>query len=415
MKFLFAVLGTHGDVLPFLAIGEALVRRGHAVSLCAPEPFRAQAGRAGLAFEAMCTQEDYDRGLGEPNLWKPLRGPASLMGIALAFAETTLAWIERHAGDAACVVASPNAFGARIARDKLGIRLVTLHVIPFLIESRIAAPRLPGLPGQGLMPSALRHWFGRAGDRVLLDPAGRPPLNAIRERHGLPPAGRLRFFWNSPDRMLLAFPAWYAPPQEDWPAQARQVGFPLADRMGDVGELEPGLAAFLDAGPPPLVFTYGSGMRRAARFFDVAVAICRRMGRRGVLLSREEGQVPAALPDGVIRVRYAPLSLLLPRSAALIHHGGIGTVAQALAAGTPQIVVPIAFNHFDDGHRLAEHGLGAVIGRRAFTPGRAARRLAAMLADPAMAEARAAIRARMAAEDGIGEACVVIEAEGRGV
>ncbi|WP_458424433.1 nucleotide disphospho-sugar-binding domain-containing protein [Methylorubrum extorquens] len=410
MHIALAALGTYGDILPFLAIGRQLAQRGHDVSLYAPEPFRQSALRAGLDFDAICTEAEYDEALSAPELWHPRRGLVPLFEMMTSLAGRTMQWLEeKSVENLRLVVASPNAFGARLAQDKHGVPVITVHVTPFLIESRHDAPWLPGLPLQRLMPSRLRHWLGRGADRTLIDPVSLPPLNALRANLGLPPVKRLRYWWNSPLRMILMCPPWYVPPQPDWPRQLIQVGFPMADRLGDVGELAPTLETYLDAGPAPLVFTYGSGMRQGAQFFRVAVEICRRMRRPGILLAREAEQVPASLPADVIHVGYAPLSLLLPRCAALIHHGGIGTVAQALAAGVPQMVVPVAFNHFDDAQRLSRLGLGAVLRPQAFRPRRACREIERILASPAMIDARVAARTRMAADDGVEAACDEIE------
>ncbi|KMO40957.1 hypothetical protein VQ03_13570 [Methylobacterium tarhaniae] len=89
------------------------------------------------------------------------------------------------------------------------------------------------------------------------------------------PVRRLRYWWHSPERVLLAVPDWYAPPQADWPAQLVQVGFPLADTFGEAAELAPDLAAFLRVGPAPLVVIYGSAMAGAHAFLAAAVAACR--------------------------------------------------------------------------------------------------------------------------------------------
>lgn len=410
MRVLLAVVGTHGDVLPFLAVGRGLVERGHEVALSAPAPFADHAERAGLTFHPLGTQAAYDQAIRAPDIWHPRRGVRPIFEFSLSVAETVFRQIEEWRDDGGGVlVASPNAFGARIAQDLFGLPLATLHVLPVLIESRAAPPHLPGLPVPGLLPARVRHWLGRGADRYIINPTVLPGLNALRARLGLLPVRRLRYWWNSPTRMLLAFPDWYAPPQGDWPDQAVQVGFPVADRFGDREDLGPDLSAFLAAGPPPLVFSYGSAMRQAGRFFATAARLCRRMGRRGVLLSPQGGQVPDDLPRDILHVPYAPLSLLLPRCAALIHHGGIGTVAQALAAGVPQLIVPVAFNHFDEGRRLRRLGVGAMLGRRTFTARRGARTVARLLADPAVAAACAAARERMAGEDGVRDACDVIE------
>lgn len=413
MKVLLPVFGTHGDVLPFLAVGQELARRGHDVIVRAPAPFARHAARIGLPFHPVGTQAEYDAVLDRPEFQRTFGGLKLWVELGLRLADDTSRWIEQNIAVArTVVVAPPFGYGARIAQERFGLPVVTLHATPFLVESRTASPRLPGLAIPRTLPSRFRHWLSQGADRFVLDRLALPRLNAYRAGlgHGLPPVGRLRHWWNSPNAVVLMFPDWYAPPQLDWPLQTVQAGFPMVDRLGDSSELAPDLAAFLDAGEPPVVFTYSSWMRRAAPFFSTAMTVCRRSGRRGVLLAPQDGQVPPHLPPGMIHVPYAPLSLLLPRSAALVHHGGIGTVAQALAAGVPQIVVPFMGNHFDDGERVRRLGVGTVLGRRAFTAGRVARELDRLQADPNVARACAAARVRIGREDGIGRACDAIEA-----
>jgi UDP:flavonoid glycosyltransferase YjiC (YdhE family) len=409
------VVGTHGDVLPFIALGHALVARGHCVTLAAPGPFEAMARRAGLGFESLGTVADYEAVIREPDLWSPFWGFRPILSYAQRMAEQACHWLgaARERAGPRVVVASPLAWGARLAQDLYGLPTVTLHVMPFLIESRTAPARLPGLPLPRLLSPALRAAINRGADAAVIGPVVLPSLNALRERLGLGRIGRLRHWWNSPTRMLLMFPDWFAEPQADWPDQAIQLGFPIADRFGDTATLPPELEAFLADGPPPLVFTYGSAMRQGRSFFETAIALCRRMGRRGVLLAPQAGQIPTPLPDGVIQVPYAPLGALLPRSVALVHHGGVGTVAQALAAGVPQLVVPVAFDHFDEGLRIRDRHLGAVLRRRRFTPARAARVLDRMLADPRVIQACGLAKARIAGgDDAIAGACDAIEALG---
>lgn len=405
-------VGTHGDVLPFIALGHELVARGHGAALAAPAPFEAMARRAGLAFQPLGTAADYEAVIREPELWHPRRGVRPMLDYAMSVAETACLWLGAVRADTRemAVVASPLAWGARIAQDLYEIPTATLHVMPFLIESRSAPPRLPGLPLPRVLPARLRAYVNSGADKYAAGPVALPPLNALRARFGLDPVRRLRHWWNSPERMLLMFPDWYAAPQGDWPAQAVQLGFPIVDRFGDIAVLPPELSAFLAAGDAPIAFTYGSAMRQGAAFFDTAVALCRRTGRRGVLLAPQAGQISGDLPPHVIHVPYAPLSALLPACVALVHHGGVGTVAQGLAAGVPQLVVPVAFDHFDEGRRLTERLLGTTIDRRLFRPGRAARALTRLLTDPRVARACAEARTRMAeGGDAIARACDQVE------
>ena len=403
-------VGTHGDVLPVIALAVKLAARGHVVRLAAPAPFAGLAQRAGLPFHALGTQTDYDRFIRSPDLWHPRRGLRPLFDYVLDLTGPTYRWLTEtgHPG-ADLVVASTLSLGARLARDQRAFTLATMHVMPFLVESRYAPPRLPGLPLPHCLPARLRHWLGRAADRAVLSPHVMPRLNGLRSSLALPPVRRLRHWWHSPDCVLLTAPDWYAPPQIDWPRHLHQVAFPLADQHGDVEELPLEMLAFLKAEAPPLVFTYGSAMRQAGAFFEKAVTICRRMGRRGVLLSPQSGQMPGALPDGIRHVPYAPLSRLLPHCAALVHHGGVGTVAQAMAAGVPQLIVPVAFDHVDEAQRIERLGVGRMLKQSRYGPARAARVLADLLTSPEVAEACARAKERMADEDGIEAASRVLE------
>jgi UDP:flavonoid glycosyltransferase YjiC (YdhE family) len=179
----------------------------------------------------------------------------------------------------------------------------------------------------------------------------------------------MRDWIHSPDRVIGLFPDWYAPLQADWPKQTALVGFPLYDASKEA-PLSDGLLRFLDDGPPPVVFSSGTGMQHAARYFSTAVEICRTSGRRGVLLSSFAENFKATLPPFVRSEPYAPFSQLLPRSAAFFHHGGIGSVALALAAGTPQVAVPAAYDQPDNGARIERLGVGVSIAPRKFNVSR---------------------------------------------
>ena len=404
-RIFLAAVGTHGDILPALALAAGLQARGHAVQVAAPEPFRSLANHAGLAFHPLGTAAEFARAVGQAELWRPVRGAKAMLASVAAAIAPTYDWLEAEAGPDDLVVASTLALGARLAQEHRGLSLATLHLMPMLLESRFAPPRLPGLPLPRILPAALRHELGRGADRFVLGPAALPSLNAVRARLGLDPVRRLRHWWHSPERVLLAVPDWYAPPQPDWPAQIVQVGFPLADTFGEAAELAPDLAAFLRAGPAPVAFTYGSAMAGAQGFFAAAVEASRLSGRRAILLAGRAEEIPASLPPGVIHVAYAPLSRLLPDCAAQVHHGGVGTVAQALAAGCPQLIVPVAFDHADEAKRVERLGAGKSLARWRFTPTRARRAIEELVGSPAVAEACREVRVLMRAENGVAQAC----------
>ena len=301
---------------------------------------------------------------------------------------------EQVAGEPPLLVAHPLAFGARIVHEAVGLPLVTLHLQPtgFVSEHETAVPHV-WLRSIDRWPPLVKRLLVAAGDR-LSDHALAPPVNDLRAEFGLPPVRNIvREWWHSPRRVIGLFPDWYAAVQPDWPSQTRLTGFPLYD-AGDATPLPRELETWLDAGAPPAVFVAGTANRQAARFFQAGADACRRLGRRGLLLSRFTGQIPDPLPPGVRHAEYAPFGSLLPRAAAIVHHGGIGTAAQALRAGCPQLVMPMAFDQPDNAVRLERLGVGRYLRPSRFTGLAAARELDALLGSDDTARACRAVAGR---------------------
>jgi UDP:flavonoid glycosyltransferase YjiC (YdhE family) len=202
------------------------------------------------------------------------------------------------------------------------------------------------------------------------------------------------------------WPDWFAAPQPDWPEKAVCCGFPLYDERETAG-LSDELASWLDAGGRPIAFTPGSLMLFGGRFFRAAVEACERLGRRGLLLTRHDEHIPADLPEGVRHERFAPFSGLLPRCCALVHHGGVGTLSQALAAGLPQVLMPMSHDQPDNAGRLRRLGVAGAIRPARFTGRRLARVLAGLLEAPEVSRQAGRIAGRV--EPGLPVAADVVE------
>jgi UDP:flavonoid glycosyltransferase YjiC (YdhE family) len=221
---------------------------------------------------------------------------------------------------------------------------------------------------------------------MVLDPMLCPALNALREEIGLPPVRRVMTQWlHSPERVIGLFPDWFAAPQPDWPPEARLTGFPLFDDTDEETSPEE-VEAFLQAGEPPIVFMPGSLMQQAKRFFLESVRACERLGKRGILLTRYGEHLPERLPEGIRHFDYVPFSRLLPRAALVVHHGGIGCVSQALRAGVPQLIHPMAFDQHDNAARLRRLGVGDSLAPRRYRSDAVADRLRSLLDSPGVAE-----------------------------
>ena len=413
MHHLLVTLGSHGDTHPFLAIGAKLRARGHRVTLAANGHFESLVRAEGLEFIELGTAEEYLRHIESPDskLFHPLHGFKAVFEIGvLPLMRATFEIVkEQYVPGEMIVTAHTIAFGARIAQEVLGVPLVTIDLAPAVFRSAYDPPRFVYMEWLRRMPRPMIRGINRLLDLAVVDPVVAGPINAFRSEFGLPPVKRIiHEWWNSPQRVIGLFPEWFATPQIDWPSQVKLTGFPLYDERG-VQPLSPELSAFLDAGSPPIAFTFGSAMTHARPQLAASAEACRLAGHRGVLLTRHREQVPENLPAGVRHFDYAPFSELLPRCAALVHHGGIGTTAQALAAGVPQLIMPLAHDQHDNAARVRRMGVGMEIATKHYQARNVVTTFAAILSNVQLPAACRGVADRFKGHDPIGRTCDLIE------
>ncbi len=411
-RAILVTFGSHGDVHPFLGLGVALKRRGWGVTLATNAHFDGLIQRHGLTSRPIGSEEDFLAFVNNADAWHASRGAKLVFGAMARWARATHAALEQmHAGNAV-LVGSTLAMGARVFHEQHGGRFATMHLSPTTVRSNLAPPRLPGVPPFHHLPPWLRSkfypHFWRGADRYVLDPM-LAEVNAFRAELGLgePIVGLMGDYFHSPQRTLCMWPEWFAPPQADWPGAARCCGFPLYDERETAG-LPDRLATWLDEGDAPIAFTPGSAMIFGRRFFEAAVGACERLGVRGLLLSRHAEHIPATLSSSVRHEPFAPFGDLLPRCRAIVHHGGVGTLSQALAAGVPQVIMPMAHDQPDNAERLERLGVAASLSPKRFTARRLAKRLAAVLT-PSVAARATDLASRIERDAGIDRTCDALE------
>ena len=410
-RYLLVGIGSAGDVHPFVGIGRELAARGRRVTIVTSGHFESLVRRAGLEFAELFSANEYRTMIEDPRLWHPLRGPRMVLRACGAeLARRVYDVVARLHEPGRTVVAAPTlALGALTAGEKLGIPTASVHLQPCVLRSERQPAKLTGMFRPRWAPRGLirlQYWFTDVG---VVDPIVLPSLNAFRRELNLPPIRRcFDRYIHSQALTIGLFPPWFAPPQPDWPPQVRLTDFPLYDEH-DVTALDDDVRAFLDAGPPPIAFTPGSAMVRGERFFAAAADACARLGRRGILLTRHVEQIPKTLPAGVRHFPFVPFSRLLPRCAATVHHGGIGSLSQGFAAGVPQVVMPMAHDQPDNAERLEALGAGRAVPPRKFTGRRLAQTLDELLASPSVAVACRTIAARLQRSAGVTETATLLE------
>jgi UDP:flavonoid glycosyltransferase YjiC (YdhE family) len=369
MTVVLLAVGSRGDVAPMVALGRELMRRGAEVTVVALRDYEALVTGAGLRLvpvNASLTDAKVPATALARNARAYTSGVSGwLRQIAPQVAEAELAAVSP--GDT--VVAGLLSFDdADALREARGCKVIHALYAP-LIPTRAGASSLAAVRPRG--SSRLNRWLGSAAVAAvagMCTTTGR----ALRASLGLPRTSASQFV-----RQVRATPTLLAagpellPPAPDWPATVQQTG----PWLGDVPDWQPSaeLAAFLDAGPPPVFVGFGSVGTEDSAAVELVARAAFQADRR-VLIGA--GNAPADLPPTVHVVSSAPYRWLFPRMAAVVHHGGGGTVTEALLAGVPNVAVPLGADQPFYGRRLHELGVGpAPLPRRALT----ADRLAALL------------------------------------
>jgi len=420
-----ATVGSLGDLFPFLAIGQVLQRRGHRVTVATHRVHRDPVERAGLDFaDASGMPEPDDREAFTAKAFHPWHGPAFVVrDFAAADVRASYAKLAPLCEDADLLLTSTLAFAGQILGETLEARGRLRWLSAVLAPASLLSAY--DMPATGL--AALDRFFRAtpARGRLLQRLSRRvtrgwtAPVRTFRRELGLPPESprgdpfhRGQF---APGGTLALFPEWLGQPQPDWPAHTRPCGFA---RYAQPQPLDPGLADFLRAGSPPLVFSLGSTAVHAnTAFLHESLAAAVALGQRAVLFTGSpamRARLPETLPPGIVAVEYAPHAAVFPHAAAVVHHGGVGTGAEAMAAGVPSLVVPHGFDQHDNAARLRRLGVAEVLpaARYRREPATACLRLLLDARHRADAEALAD---RLARHDGAALAADAIEAAVGGV
>ena len=347
---LLITTGSRGDVQPFLVLARALSEAEAHPVVAAPRRFDNLAARFGVEFigldDSLLDLQDELVGAG------PVRAVRSLGRIRPLMRRwlNDLAELAHgEAGRADIAVFTQKVLGGASLAERLKIPGLPAQLIPTGPPTSafraplapVGTPRLLRRASWLLVGAAEAPWRRMVAQwrSARLGLKTRPiPFSRIVATRGILSA------WSP--RLLAAPPEWHS--------SQSPLGF---WRSRETGTLPPDIERFLADGPPPVVIGFGS-MRHddPARLAREVVDGLRRAGRRGILLAGWSGLSVSGGGD-ILAVEEAPLGGLLPRAAAIVHHGGVGTVGAALHAGTPQVISPFFGDQSFWAGRLRELGV----------------------------------------------------------
>jgi UDP:flavonoid glycosyltransferase YjiC (YdhE family) len=337
LRILIAAFGDAGHAFPAIALGRALAGRRHEVVVETWEERRGAVEGAGLGFAAA---EEY-------RMFPPPE-PDSEDG--------------RHAAEAArallpllaelrpqVVVSDILTLAPALAAERAGVPLATLipHIYP-VVE--------PGLPffAIGLQPP--RTPIGRAAWRLgqrALDVGlkhGRRDLNLQRQRLGLAPIERFHGGISPALALVATYPQLEYPRR--WPPGVAVTGPMTFEVPHPEIELPPGTDPLVLVAPST-AHDSGNHLVRTA-----LAALATEPVRVVATTNRVFPQRPIEVPANAVLVDWLSYSQLMPAASLVVSHGGHGTVARALGAGTPILISPIVGDMSETAMRVGWTGAG---------------------------------------------------------
>jgi rhamnosyltransferase subunit B len=417
-RILLATQGSLGDLHPFIAVGLALQALGAEVTLASYPFYETKIKAAGLRFAGYgpsMEQLEADIGMPYQAMVKPMTADIRFMfrHLFAPYVESGLQQLRDLAEEADMVLGSSFAYGAQMAAYLTMVPFGAVALQPATLFSAYDPPYVKEAPF-ALSPKGL---IGRSYNRALIGLGALKMRGVLRDitaayaRHGVP--SQLSAFGSvMSDCLTLGL---YSPLlgkiQPDFPRQTQLSGFPVFDSEdGRKIKLPGDLSKFLNTGSSPLVFSLGSAaVFQGEAYYRKAIEVSRNLKMRCVILCGPESPLIAQDFGPDVKITpYAPHSLLFPKARVVIHHGGIGSTAQALRSGRPILTTPVFADQFDNARRVQQLGAGLSLDARAFSVPRATARLKALLSSPAIAAKAADLAQSLAPEDGARRAAQII-------
>lgn len=434
MNVFITTIGTRGDVQPYVALAEGLRRAGHAVTVCTSTRYASLVEERGLAFEPL--SDDLVALVETPEGRAAIAGAGGALSGARAVLDMMTrskqiqrelyrdGWTAAQRAAPDLIVYHPKMSIALHYAEVLGVPAVMALLFPIFLPTG-AYPNV-GLPALRL--GRFTAAYNRATHRLVqsvVSAVSRRMFRSWRRAHDLPPLPRgTDVVHGSDGTRVLLLNGWSShvlPDPPDWLDATSYQG--SVARWETVGYwfLTPSaawsppdaLAAFLEAGPPPVYIGFGSmagrGPEQTTRIVLDALA---RTGLRAVLASGWGGleTESEALPETVYVLKSVPHAWLFPRVAAVVHHGGAGTTAAGLHAGRPSVVCPFFGDQYLWARRVHALGAGpAPVPQRQLTAGRLAAALREAVGDQLIRRRAHEVGVRLRDEDGVARAVEVLE------
>lgn len=386
MNIILYTKGSGGDVFPFIRCGQVLRNRGHHVTLMTHCVYEARAKNRSLDFVALDSPQEYEKFVGDQELLNSPRGiPEFLRRHSLPRALGEYQLVSQQCESQNPIIVTRDLFDLvpRLTAEKL--RLPLRWVFGF--------------------PSQVTTWSLR---EKLFSELLRSEIDKIRLTLGLQAVSLEKSDFGYSTTGVALWPEWFAESNADSAIRVVPVGFLREDEAMEQ-DIPPAIQALLDSGKPAVLITAGTGAYIGSEFYEVAAKACELLNFAGIAVMQHSSQLPKHCHSCVSWIGILPFRKLMKHIRAVIHHGGLGTLACALEAGIPQLVLPKGADRPDNAYRLQRLGVAEFLPPPKWQPEVVAEALMRLVSSPVVAEKCTIVADRLRGEDGAEAACQVIE------
>ncbi|KAI9786378.1 MAG: hypothetical protein M1816_008039 [Peltula sp. TS41687] len=386
LNLVVMVLGSRGDIQPFLRIGQLLKERyGHRVRIATHPAFKDFVEKdTNLEFFSvggdpaelmafmvknpglipnMDTLKAGEIGKRREEMFKMFKGFWRAC-INATDDETNIDNL-RMLGDnnpfmADAIIANPACFAHIHCAERLGVPLHLMFTFPQTPTTAFPNP-LANIKKTNVDPSYTNFMSYLLVEMITWQGLG-DLVNDFRVKTlGLEPVSTL---WAPGQLYRQKVPFTYlwspglVPKPKDWGPEIDIAGFVFLDLASNFKPPE-SLVEFLEAGPPPLYIGFGSiVVDDPDRFTSIIFEAVQKTGVRALVSKGWGGLGGGQAPENVYMLENTPHDWIFPRVSAVIHHGGAGTTAIGLKCGKPTMVVPFFGDQPFWGAMIAKAGAG---------------------------------------------------------
>jgi sterol 3beta-glucosyltransferase len=343
MRILMIAVGTMGDVLPFIALGAELKKRGHSVTVLTHADFKDLCAEYGLEFRLIGGSFKELAESSEGKAWLE-SGDNLIKYMSTAkklFKPIFSEWVkvDKFIPEYEAVIAHPFAAYGYHTAEKYGLPFVIVSLIPWFVSGEIEPIMVP------IVSPVFRAWVNKTLNKLTIQSLWSLFKDLSRGRRkelGLPPT-KPDNLWLYLHKIGIPHIHLYSPhflgKPADSPPHCHVTGF---CSLGLKHDYTPpaSLTNFLQNGRRPVYIGFGSMTGKdPVQLTDMTVKAVKKAGERAVLLTGWGGMKHPPREKDILIITEAPHNWLFPRVKAVIHHGGIGTTAAGLCAGKPTGIV----------------------------------------------------------------------------